>query len=44
MAALRWLRPGLGAPIYIPSSLLRYIAFKLSFDLAQIPGLNELTR
>ena len=33
-----------GAPAYIPSSLLRYITFKLTVDLQQVPALNELTR
>jgi lysosomal acid lipase/cholesteryl ester hydrolase len=33
-----------GAPVYIPSALLRSIAFKLTADLAQVPALNELTR
>jgi hypothetical protein len=44
MAALRRLRPGWGLPVYLPSSLLRYVAFKLSYDLQAIPALNELTR
>ncbi|EFN54144.1 hypothetical protein CHLNCDRAFT_53131 [Chlorella variabilis] len=44
MAGLSWVLPGVGAPVYIPSSLLRYIAFKFSHDLQQIPGLNELIR
>jgi hypothetical protein len=39
-----WVRPGIGSPAYLPSSLLRYITFKLSMDLDHIPGLNELTR
>lgn len=30
--------------MYIPSSLLRYITFKLTVDLQQVPALNELTR
>ena len=37
-------RPGVGAPTYIPSSLLRYITFKLTVDLQQVPALNELLR
>ena len=44
MRLLNSFRPGVGAPAYIPSSLLRYITFKLSTDLHQIPALNELTR
>jgi hypothetical protein len=44
MAALSWLCPGWGAPMYLPSSLLRYITFKLTVDLHSIPGLNQLTR
>ncbi|KAI3435938.1 hypothetical protein D9Q98_001996 [Chlorella vulgaris] len=44
MAALSWLCPGRGAPMYLPSSLLRYITFKLTVDLHSIPGLNQLTR
>lgn len=44
MRFLNAYRPGVGAPAYIPSSLLRYITFKLSTDLHQIPALNELTR
>ncbi|GAB4815151.1 hypothetical protein N2152v2_002197 [Parachlorella kessleri] len=39
-----WVRPGIGSPAYLPSSLLRYITFKLTMDLDRIPGLNELTR
>ena len=35
---------GCGFPAYLPSSLLRYITFKLTMDLDQIPGLNELTK
>ena len=31
-------------PLYCLCSLLRYITFKLSFDLRQIPALNELMR
>lgn len=42
--ALRVLRPGRGAACYIPSSLLRYITFKLTVDMQQIPALNELVR
>lgn len=42
--AMHWIRPGMGAPVYIPSSLLRYITFKLTVDLQQIPALNELVR
>lgn len=41
---LDWLKPGIGSPAYLPSSLVRYIAFKLSLDMDHIPGLNELTR
>ncbi|RMZ55129.1 hypothetical protein APUTEX25_005407 [Auxenochlorella protothecoides] len=44
MRVLEWLRPGLSAPVYIPSSLLRYITFKLSLDVQQLPALNELLR
>ena len=39
-----WVRPGIGSPAYLPSSLLRYITFKLTMDLDRIPGLSELTR
>ena len=44
---MRWLarlRPGVGAPVYIPSSLLRYITFQLSHDLQRIPALRDLLR
>lgn len=44
MKLLNRFRPGVGAPAYIPSSLLRYITFKLTVDLQQVPALNELTR
>jgi len=44
MALLNRVRPGIGTPVYIPSSLLRYITFKLTVDLQQVPALNELTR
>jgi len=42
--ALHWIRPGVGAACYIPSSLLRYVTFKLTVDMQQIPALNELVR
>ncbi|EIE26467.1 hypothetical protein COCSUDRAFT_39557 [Coccomyxa subellipsoidea C-169] len=38
------LRPGTGAAVLIPSSLLRYLTFKLTWDLQQIPALHELAR
>ena len=44
MRFLNAFRPGVGAPAYIPSPLLRYVTFKLSTDLHHIPALNELTR
>lgn len=44
VALMGWLAPGVGSPAYLPSSLLRYITFKLSMDLDQIPGLGELTK
>ncbi|KAK9810435.1 hypothetical protein WJX72_010667 [[Myrmecia] bisecta] len=48
MPALMWLltrlRPGIGSAAYIPSSLLRYLTFKITVDLQQIPALNELMR
>lgn len=41
---LMWLnnlvRPGKGAAVFIPSSLLRYLTFKLTVDLQQIPALQ----
>ena len=33
--ALARLRPGAGAAVLIPSSLLRYLTFKLTWDLQQ---------
>lgn len=33
-------RPGKGAAVLIPSSLLRYLTFKLTMDLQQIPALQ----
>lgn len=42
--ALAKLRPGTGAAVLIPSSLLRYLTFKLTWDLQQIPALHELAR
>ena len=44
VSALHWMRPGVGAACYIPSSLLRYITFKLTVDMQQIPALNELAK
>ncbi|KAL4539401.1 hypothetical protein Ndes2437B_g02221 [Nannochloris sp. 'desiccata'] len=44
MKLLNFWRPGVGCPAYIPSSLLRYITFKLTVDLQHVPALNELTR
>jgi hypothetical protein len=38
-----WKWPGAGAAAYVPSSLLRYLTFKVFVDLQQIPALNELT-
>ncbi|KAK9840957.1 hypothetical protein WJX81_002471 [Elliptochloris bilobata] len=42
--ALARLRPGCGAAVYIPSSLLRYLTFKLTWDLQEVPALHELAR
>jgi lysosomal acid lipase/cholesteryl ester hydrolase len=44
VAVLSRLRPGAGAAVLIPSSLLRYLTFKLTWDLQQIPALHELAR
>lgn len=43
---LVWLmnKLGFGLAMSIPSSLLRYITFKLTVDLAQIPALNQLAK
>lgn len=41
---LRRIRPEAGAAVLIPSSLLRYLTFKLTWDLQQIPALHELAR
>ncbi len=38
-----WKWPGAGAAAYVPSSLLRYLTFRVFADLQQIPALNELT-
>lgn len=42
MLLLTWLRPGASCPVYIPSSLLRYVAFKLTLDIQELPALQEL--
>ncbi len=44
MRFLNAFRPGLGAPVYIPSPLLRFITFKLTVDLDQVPALRDLTK
>ena len=36
MWALQRLRPGSGAAVLIPTSLLRYLTFKLTWDLQQV--------
>jgi hypothetical protein len=33
-----------GMPAYVPSSLLRYVAFTLATDVHSVPALNELSR
>lgn len=38
---LMW--PGVGTAAYVPSSLLRWLTFKVLVDLQQIPALNQLT-
>ena len=35
-------RPAKGAAVFIPSSLLRYLTFKLTVDLQPIPALQVL--
>ena len=40
MALNRLIRPGKGAAVYIPSTLLRYLAFKLTVDVQQLPALQ----
>lgn len=40
---LKWKWPGAGAAAYVPSSLLRWLTFKVLVDLQQIPALNQLT-
>lgn len=40
---LKWQWPGAGAAAYVPSSLLRWLTFKVLVDLQQIPALNQLT-
>ena len=37
-------RPGLGAAVLLPSSVLRFLTFKLQWDLQQIPAMHELAR
>ena len=32
--------PGRGSAVYIPSTLLRYLAFKLTVDVQQLPALQ----
>ncbi|KAK9810060.1 hypothetical protein WJX72_004140 [[Myrmecia] bisecta] len=41
---LKKLRPGLGGGCYVPSSLLRFVTFKLAVDVQQMPALKELMR
>lgn len=44
LPSIMWLnnivRPGKGAAVLVPSSLLRYLTFKLTADLHQIPALQ----
>lgn len=37
-------RPGLGAAVLLPSNVLRFLTFKLQWDLQQIPAMHELAR
>ena len=37
----RW-RPGNGGGVLVPSQLLRYLTFKLTLDLQQLPALQVL--
>ena len=40
MALNRLIWPGKGSAVYIPSTLLRYLAFKLTVDVQQLPALQ----
>ena len=40
MALNRLVRPGKSAAVYLPSTLLRYLAFKLTVDVQQLPALQ----
>ena len=40
MALLRLVRPGKGTAVYLPSTLLRYLAFKLTVDVQHLPALQ----
>ena len=42
--AVQRFRPGLGAAVLLPSSVLRFLTFKLQWDLQQIPAMHELAR
>lgn len=42
--AMQRFRPGLGAAVLLPSSVLRFLTFKLQWDLQQIPAMHELAR
>ena len=37
-------RPGCGAAVLLPSTILRFLTFKLQWDLQQIPAMHELAR
>jgi hypothetical protein len=41
---LQYFRPGMGAAVLLPTSMLRFVTFKLQWDLVQIPAMHELTR
>ncbi len=43
LRAAKWWNPDFGKGATVPSSLLRYLTFKILVDLQQIPALNELT-
>ena len=40
MALNALVRPGKSAAVYLPSTLLRYLAFKLTVDVQQLPALQ----
>ena len=43
LRAAKWWNKDFGKGATVPSSLLRYLTFKILVDLQQIPALNELT-